>query len=64
MVYDIFRAISSSRTLAVFPMGISIITWVEPAAFFFDKTDAIICPSLSKSRARSIRIMISSAGLK
>src|SRR3989338_6277616 len=50
-------------TLAVVQIGISITIWVEPAAIFLDKMEAIICPSLSKSSALSMRINKSSAGL-
>ena len=57
-------ACAVERTLAVGPTGISITVWVEPAAIFFDSTDAINWPSLSMSRARSTRISKSSAGLR
>ena len=46
------------------PNGISITTCVDPAATFFDNTDATICPSLSISNDLSIAIRISSAGLR
>ncbi len=39
-------------------------TWVEPAATFFDNTEATNCASLSRSRARSTRIKRSSTGLR
>ena len=58
-----FCAISSLLTFAVSPTGISITTWVEPAADFFDSTEAMSCPSLSISKAFSILISTSSAGL-
>ena len=57
-------AASSVRTLAVGPTGMSMTTWVEPAATFFDSTDATSCASLSRSRARSTRISRSSTGLR
>ncbi len=38
-------------------------TWVEPAAIFLEITEATSCPSLSRSRARSTRMMMSSVGL-
>ena len=38
--------------------------WVAPAAIFLERTEAIIWPSLSMSSARSMRIRMSSAGLK
>ena len=37
--------------------------WVDPAAIFLDSTDAISCPSVSRSSARSTRMRMSSAGL-
>src|SRR5680860_211333 len=49
--------------LAVSPIGISITTWLDPAAAFLDRTDAINWPSLSRSKDFSTRIRISSAGL-
>ena len=57
-------ASSILRTFAVGPTGISITTCVDPAAAFFDKTEAIIWPSLSISKVLSTDISTSSAGLK
>jgi hypothetical protein len=51
------------RTLAVRPTGMSISTWVAPAAAFLDITEATIRPSLSSPSGRSTRISKSSAGL-
>ncbi|OIQ75604.1 hypothetical protein GALL_427260 [mine drainage metagenome] len=51
------------RTLAVGPVGMSITTWVDPAAAFFDSTEATSWPSLSRSSVRSTRMSRSSAGL-
>ena len=55
---------ASVRTFAVAPTGMSIRTWLEPAASFFDSTEATSCPSLSRSSGRSTRIRMSSAGLR
>jgi hypothetical protein len=52
------------RSLAVGPTGMSITTWVEPAAAFLDSTEATSCPSVSSSSGRSTRIRMSSAGLR
>ena len=58
------RAASMERTFAVGPTGMSITTCVEPAAIFFDSTEATRWPSLSKSSGRSTRISRSSADRK
>ena len=60
---DRTSALSALRTFAVGPTGRSMTRWVEPAAIFFDSTEAISCPSVSRSSARSTRMSMSSAGL-
>ncbi len=39
-------------------------TWLDPAAIFFDSTEATSWPSLSRSSTRSTRMRASSAGLR
>ncbi|MPN53523.1 hypothetical protein SDC9_201187 [bioreactor metagenome] len=50
------------RTLAVGPTGISSTRCVDPAAIFFDRMEATICPGESIDSGRSTEISTSSAG--
>jgi hypothetical protein len=50
------------RTLALGPTGMSSTRWVEPAAIFFDRMEATICPGESIASGRSTAISTSSAG--
>ena len=50
------------RTLAVGPTGMSSSRWLEPAATFFDRMEATICPGESIDSGRSTAISTSSAG--
>ena len=50
------------RTLALGPTGMSSTRCVEPAAIFFDRIDATICPGESMASGRSTEIRMSSAG--
>jgi hypothetical protein len=53
---------ASSAPWRVGPTGMSSTRWVEPAAIFFDRIDATICPGESMPRGRSTEIRMSSAG--
>ena len=57
-----FCASGIERTLALGPTGMSSTRWVDPAATFFDRMEATICPGESIDSGRSTEISTSSAG--
>lgn len=57
-----FFALESVATFALFPYGMSIKTYFEPAAIFLDRIDAMSCGSMSRFNNRSTCIILSSDG--